>query len=71
MTDTDAIRRDFDKPRPHHSVWLTKRLVEALDHIDAQAEENKRLKETASKCGLAYSHGYGCSIALKPEEAKT
>ncbi len=42
--DTDAIRRDIDKQRKHQGRWFGQDLLEAIDYIDAQAEENKRLE---------------------------
>ena len=52
--DTDAVRRAIDYERPHQSRWLAGKLVESLGIIDAQAEENTRLREALDK--ISYQH---------------
>ncbi len=71
--DTDAVRRAIDYERPHQSRWLAGKLVESLGIIDAQAEENTRLrealehiandKETPSQPWIEYLHLKGVAQA--------
>ncbi len=54
--NTKTTRIEIDKVRAHQSKWLAQKLVEALDEID-------RLRGAGERCGLAYSHGFECTIS--------
>ncbi len=46
MIDTDAIRKELNDEYFGHPAGVAANIAEeALDHIDAQAEENKHLQE--------------------------